>query len=81
VRRKTLSIYRAGKTLPPHAGGPWEPADFDFGPGISVTEVRRVGRRRIKVRVEIAPGAAAGMRDVSVRDRTAVDAFEVRPRR
>ena len=58
---------------------------LDFGAGITVTEVQALSPTRLQARLEVAPGAAHGFRDVTARTpignteetATGVGAFEV----
>lgn len=79
--KKVLSIRRAKGSPPVYRWGTFSPEDFELGQGIRVMKVIRSNARRIRVRVEIAADAAAGMRDVSVKGWTADGLLEVRRRR
>jgi hypothetical protein len=43
-----------------------EPLAVDFGAGVTVTNTQFIGRTQIKVYVDVDPGAALGLRDVTV---------------
>ncbi len=81
ARKKVLSIRRAKGSLPVYRWETFLPEDIELGQGIRVLTVLRANARRIRVRVEIAADAGAGMRDVSVKGSTAEDLLEVRARR
>jgi quinohemoprotein amine dehydrogenase len=43
-----------------------EPEQIDFGPGVAVTEVVAAGAESVRVRVDVADGAAVGKRDLFI---------------
>ena len=54
-----------------------KPADFNFGPGITVKRVTKSTANGATVEVEVAKGLPIGGRDISVRTATAVKAFVI----
>ena len=66
-----VTVY--GSNLP----GDLTPADFDFGPGVTVTAVDDATPERVTLRVSVAAGAAKGARDLFVQGIPLTDAAAV----
>lgn len=69
--RRELKIY--GGTFPSSL----KPADVDLGKGVAVTRIVNASPSVITVEVEVAKGLSSGLRDISIRQATAVGALAV----
>ncbi len=69
----TAQLRVFGVNIPPGL----KPGDFDLGPGVKVVSISENNPAGTLLNVEVGSGLAPGMRDVTLRGATAVNAFAV----